>query len=92
MVDNIDCNPQPSVNGRPSASGVLYKHIPLGGMTAGIGINYDSVSGNGVDFSQVPFGLQMQVGLTTDHPNALYLYVHWRNTMIASGGAIQIVT
>ena len=92
VVDNIDCNPQPSVNGRPSASGVLYKHIPLGGMTAGIGINYDSVSGNGVDFSQVPFGLQMQVGLTTDHPNALYLYVHCRNTMIASGGSIQIVT
>ena len=70
---------------------IFYKTIPLGGMTAGIGVNYDSVSGNGVDFRSVPFGLQIQSDLNTDNPNALYLFVHSRNTLVSSNGSVQIM-
>jgi len=75
----------------PNGSGLYYKDVPLGGMAVGIGCNYDSVSGNGVDFSNVPFGLQISSNLTTDNPNALYLFVHCKNTLVASQGSVQIM-
>jgi hypothetical protein len=74
-----------------NGSGLDYKLYPDGGLTAGIGVVYDKISGNGVDFSNVPFTLQIESDLTTDNPNALYLFVHARNTMVSSGGSVQIM-
>jgi hypothetical protein len=72
--------------------GQFYKEIADGGMKAGIGVAYDKVSGQGVDFSNVPFGCQITSSLTTDNPNSLYLFVHSRNTLVSSSGSIQIMT
>lgn len=74
------------------ALGKFYKMIPDGGMAAGIGVAYDTVSGQGVDFSQVPWGCQIVSKLTTDNPNSLFLFVHSRNTLVSSNGSIQIMT
>ena len=74
------------------AQGKFYKLIPDGGMAAGIGVAYDTVSGQGVDFSQVPWGCQIVSNLTTDNPNSLFLFVHSRNTLVSSNGSIQIMT
>ncbi len=74
-----------------NGSGLDYKKYAEGGLTAGIGVVYDKISGNGVDFSNVPFSLQIESDLTTDNPNALYLFVHARNTMVSSGGSVQIM-
>ena len=74
-----------------NGSGLDYKKYAEGGLTAGIGVVYDKISGNGVDFSNVPFTLQIESDLTTDNPNALYLFVHARNTMVSSGGSVQIM-
>ena len=75
-----------------NAVGLDYKKVPLGGMTAGIGCVYDKISGNGVSFKNVPFSLQLETDLTTDNPNALYLFVHSRNTLVSKNGSIQIMT
>jgi len=74
-----------------NGSGLNYKDYADGGLTAGIGVCYDKISGNGVNFSNVPFTLQIESDLTTANPNALYLFVHARNTMVSSGGSIQIM-
>lgn len=62
-----------------------------GGSNAGIGVAYDVVSGDGVDFSAVNWGLNMDVGLTTDNPQALYLFIHSKQTVVFSENGIQVI-
>tara|TARA_R100000700_G_C3146533_1_gene126631 strand:- start:161 stop:1135 length:975 start_codon:yes stop_codon:yes gene_type:complete len=69
-----------------------YKEYIQGGSSgAGIGCAFDVISGQGVDFSSVPFGIQLELNLTTDFPNALYLYVHSKQTLIMSDQSVQVV-
>jgi hypothetical protein len=63
-----------------------------GGSVAGIGINYDNISGEGVDFSAVPWGLQMETGLTSDRPHALYLFVHSKQTLTWNPTGLEVVS
>jgi hypothetical protein len=63
-----------------------------GGMVYGVGINYDNVSGEGVDFSSVPWGLQMQTGLTTDRPHALYIFVHSKQTLTWNPSGLEVLS
>lgn len=72
-----------------TASAVNTK--PEGGSNAGIGVAYDVISGDGVDFSSVNFGIQMDVGLTTDSPQALYLFCHSKQTCVFSQNGIQVI-
>lgn len=67
------------------------KQIIKGGSAWGLGISYDQISNSGVDFSMVPFGCQLQLGLTSDHPNAIFLFVHSRQTIVSSQGSIQVM-
>jgi len=67
------------------------KTIIDGGSAYGIGVSYDGISNSGLDFSQVPFGVQLQIGLTSDNPNAVFLFVHSRQTVVSSGGSIQVM-
>ena len=63
-----------------------------GGVMECIGVPFDtSGTGIGEDFSTTPFGIQMEVGLDSDSPNALFLFVHSRQTMLYSPQGIQIV-
>lgn len=69
-----------------------YKETIQGGSAgAGIGCAMDVISGQGIDFSRVPFGIQMELDLDLDFPNALYLYVHAKNTLVMSGDSIQVL-
>ena len=61
------------------------------GCSWGLGVAYDSISNQGLDFGQVPFGVQLDVDLTSDHPNAVFLFVHSRQTIVSSGGSIQVM-
>ncbi len=67
------------------------KIIADGGDAFGIGVAYDSISNQGLDFSQVPFGVQLQLRLTSDHPNAIFLFVHSRQTIVSAQGSIQVL-
>ena len=70
-----------------------YKEVIQGGMAgAGIGVAFDVISGQGVDFSRVPFGINMDVDLTTDYPNALYLFFHSKQTLVMSPSGVQVIT
>ena len=67
------------------------KTIVNGGAAFGVGVAYDSISDQGVDFSNAAFGVQLQLRLRTDHPNAIYLFIHSRQTVVSSGGSIQVL-
>ena len=61
------------------------------GSIAGIGIAYDVISGQGIDFSSVNWGLNMECDLTSDSPQAFYLFVHSKQTLAFSGDGISVV-
>jgi len=62
-----------------------------GGIKFGMGCNYDQISGEGVSFQNVPFGLQMTSNITSDSPQAIYLFAHCKNTVVSNGQGIQII-
>jgi len=80
---NIDYSTDDSFSGA--------KDIINGGSAFGIGVAYDSISDQGLDFSTVPFGVQLQLRLRTDFPNAIFLFVHSRQTVVSSRGSIQVL-
>ena len=67
------------------------KTIIDGGAAWGIGVLYDGISNQGLDFSNSAFGVQLQLKLISDNPNAIYLFVHSRQTVVSSGGSIQVL-
>tara|TARA_R110000803_G_scaffold16859_4_gene46158 strand:+ start:46 stop:1041 length:996 start_codon:yes stop_codon:yes gene_type:complete len=68
------------------------KEVIEGGVKFGLGVNYDQISGDGVSFQDVPFGLQMTSNLTTDSPQGIYLFAHCKNTVVSNGQGIQIIS
>ncbi len=71
---------------------VDYKEIIEGGnVGSGIGCALDVISGQGVDFSRIPFGIQMELGLDKDFPNALYLFVHSKQTLVMNEQSVQVI-
>ena len=62
-----------------------------GGGVMGVGVSYDVVSGEGVDFSSQNWGMNMDVGLVTDNPQALYLFVHSKQTVAFGQNGIQLI-
>jgi hypothetical protein len=62
-----------------------------GGNAYGVGVAYDVVSDQGVDFSSSPWGLQLTTGLVTQNPQACYLFVHSKNTLLFSPQGLQVI-
>ena len=67
------------------------KQFIEGGSQFGLGVAYDTISDEGIDFSSVPFGVQMELDLTTDSPNSIFLFVHSRQTVLSTSNGIQVI-
>ena len=65
--------------------------IPDGGLMVGIGVPFDNISNAGIDFSTVNLGIQMEIGLTTDHPQTIFLFVRNKNTLIFNQNGLQVI-
>ena len=65
--------------------------IVNGGCTFGVGIAFDSISNQGVDFRTTNFGINMDIDLTSDNPNAVYLFVHSKQTLIFNQQGIEVI-
>lgn len=70
---------------------VYAKEVRDGGVKFGVGVNYDQISGEGVSFKEVPFGIQMTSDISTDSPQGVYLFAHCKNTVVSSPMGIQVV-
>ncbi len=79
------------VNTRYSDSSRFDKDFADGGCGFGVGVAFDRISDQGVDFKSVNFGLNMSLELTTDSPQAFYLFVHNKNTLVFGPGGLQVL-
>jgi len=67
------------------------RNIADGGPMFACGVNWDNISNVGVDFSSANLGIQMELGLTTDNPNTIFLFVHHKNTLVFSKNGLQVL-
>ena len=62
-----------------------------GGQGFGVGVAYDVISDQGVDFSTQAWGLQMTCGLNSNNPTAVYLFAHSKNTIAYNQTGLQVI-
>tara|TARA_R110000737_G_scaffold7868_1_gene22872 strand:- start:4941 stop:6245 length:1305 start_codon:yes stop_codon:yes gene_type:complete len=79
------------VNSRLSDAVRFDKDFADGGCAFGIGVAFDSISDAGVDFSRVNFGINMSLGLTSDSPQAFYMFVHAKQTLVFGPQGLQVM-
>ena len=68
------------------------KDTAFGGCGWGLGVAFDTVSDAGVDFSRVNFGINMSLDLTTDSPQAFYLFAHNKQTLVFGAQGLQVLS
>ena len=77
----------------PLASATDYDQLVInGGISNGVGVAFDSISNQGLDFSSTNFGINMNMNLITDSPQAVYLFVHHKNTLVYNQQGVQILS
>ena len=81
------------LQGFPAALNIRDGDYVDGGNCFILGVNYDSISNQGVSFATQNWGMNMETGLTSDSPQALYLFVHSKNTLVFDGrGGMQVIS
>jgi len=88
-IGRTQLNPQ---NVRLSDDARFDKDFAFGGCGFGIGVAMDNISDAGVDFSNVNFGINMSLGLTSDFPQSFFVFVHSKNTMVYGPQGLQVMT
>lgn len=83
-----------SSNYNYNSTGVEYlatKESVDGGPAFGLGVAYDTISDQGISFQNVPFGVQLQLRLSSDSPQSIFLFVHSRQTVVSTPNGIQVM-
>ena len=62
-----------------------------GGPMFGVGVPFDNISNQGVDFSTVNLGIQMELGLISDYPQTIFLFVRNKNTLVFNANGLQVI-
>ena len=81
-----------SINRDIPVAGADINDIAVGGWNWCYGQTWDSVSNEGIDFSSVSLGIQMDVALLTDNPQTIFLYVRHKNTLVFNEGGLQVIS
>ena len=68
-----------------------YRFIPDTGAAYGVGVLYDMLDSEGVDFSQAQFSIQMTNGLDDGNPVSAYLFIKSKVVVAWSGMGVQVV-
>ena len=68
------------------------KDTAFGGCGWGLGVAFDTVSDQGVDYSRVNFGINMSLMLDTDSPQAIYMFAHSKNTLVFGPQGLSVIS
>jgi hypothetical protein len=81
-------NPQ---NVRLSNSARFDKDFAFGGCGFGVGVALDTISDQGVDYRNVNFGINMSLNLISDSPQAFFVFVHNKQTLVFGPQGLQVL-
>jgi hypothetical protein len=70
-----------------------YRYIPDTGAVYGVGVLYDMLDSEGVDFTNSQFSIQMTTGLDDGNPISAYLFIKSKVVVAWSGTqGVQVVS
>jgi len=77
----------------PDADKTAFDNVYVvdGGQNLGIGVSYDVVSDQGVDFSTQAFGAQLTLDLDSDTPHGVFLFAHNKQTIAYNSSGLQVM-
>tara|TARA_R110002167_G_scaffold6619_2_gene30998 strand:+ start:375 stop:1709 length:1335 start_codon:yes stop_codon:yes gene_type:complete len=79
----------PNTNNRVGFTDV--EEFAEGGLTFGIGVAMDSISGTGINFLSENFGVQLETGLTSGLSHSAFLFVRSRQTLAFNAQGLQVI-
>ena len=65
--------------------------IPDGGLTWGLGVNYDSLGGSGSDFTQQNWGLTLKMDGSDGDTTSAFIFVNSEQTLVYNPNGVQVV-
>lgn len=68
-----------------------YGKVADGGVVFGLGVTYDQIGSGTADFSNVQWGLETDLDLTSDEPQALFIYAVNKNTLVFNKEGLQVI-
>ena len=69
-----------------------YNDFADAGLMFGIGVQYDNISGDGLDFRTDNFGVQMETGLTENNPHSAFIFVRSKQTLVMNANGLQVLS
>ena len=70
----------------------LDNTLPDGGNIFGIGCALDTISNQGVDYSNSQFGMVINSDLADDNPQSVFVFVHAKQTLLMNAQGIQVLS
>ena len=68
-----------------------YRNVPDGGASYGVGVLYDMLDSEGVDFKNAQFSIQMTNGLDDGNPVSAYLFIKSKVTVAFSSAGVEVI-
>lgn len=69
-----------------------YAKVADGGVVQGLGVTYDQIGSGTADFSNVQWGLELDSNLTSDEPQALFIFAVNKNVLVFNKEGLQVIT
>ena len=68
-----------------------FEEFAEAGLMFGVGVQFDNISGEGLDYRTDNFGVQMETGLTNDNPHSCFIFVRSKQTLVMNANGVQII-
>ena len=88
-ISPVNSNRNYTVNNTPLTSTTL---VPEGGGAWGVGVLYDMLDSEGIDFSNAQFSIQMTNGLSDGNPVSAYLFLKHKTTIAYNQNGVQVIS
>ena len=62
-----------------------------GGDCFTLGVGFDQISNQGISFATESFGVNINLGLTSNLPHGVYMFCHAKNTLVFGPGGVQVL-
>ena len=69
-----------------------YGQVAEGGVCFGLGVTYDQIGSGTADFSMVQWGLEADIDLTSDEPQAVFIFAVNKNTLVFNNEGLQVLS
>ena len=91
FMKNLKTQQSPLTNERYLEAGDNVEYSDAGQMF-GVGVAFDNLSGQGLDFRTENFGVQMDTRLIRDVPHSAFLFVRSKQTLVFNENGLQVIT